>query len=93
MIGWRTLARMMMTMLPIKKKLTSVNRTKKKGKKNLYLVIHWVGAVSSAYQNAKYFEQEYRGASAHYFVDDNSIYQVVEDSDAAWHCGGKKVLS
>lgn len=76
-------------MLPIKKKLTYVNRTKKQGKKNQYLVIHWVGAVSSAYRNAQYFEKEYRGASAHYFVDDSSIYQVVEDGDAAWHCGGK----
>ena len=23
-------------------------------------------------------------------VDDSSIYQVVEDKDVAWHCGGKK---
>lgn len=23
-------------------------------------------------------------------MDDTSIYQVVRDSDAAWHCGGKK---
>ena len=27
---------------------------------------------------------------AHYFVDEESIYQVVDDSDVAWHCGGKK---
>lgn len=77
-------------MLPINQMLTTINRTPKKGKKNVYLVIHWVGAVSTAYNNAKYFKNKYRGASAHYFVDEQSIYQVVKDSDAAWHCGAKK---
>ena len=77
-------------MLPIEQILTRVNRTQKKGKKNQYIVIHWVGAVSSAYRNALYFKDTYRGASAHYFVDEKSIYQVVKDSDAAWHCGAKE---
>lgn len=77
-------------MLPIKQLLTSTNRTVKKNKKNQYIVIHWVGAVSSAYNNAKYFSSQYRGASAHYFVDEKNIYQVVKDSDSAWHCGGKR---
>ena len=53
-----------------------------------YLVIHWVGAVSTAANNASYF-QSYRGSSAHYFVDAKSIYQVVEDWNIAWHCGTK----
>lgn len=79
-----------MTMLPVKKLYTTVNRTKKRNKKNLYIVIHWVGAVSSAYNNAKYFQNVYRGSSAHYFVDDKNIYQIVKDSDASWHCGAKK---
>ena len=26
-------------------------------------------------------------ASAHYFVDDEQILQLVEDTQAAWHCG------
>ena len=30
------------------------------------------------------------GASAHYFVDENSVYQSVEDKNIAWHCGAKK---
>lgn len=77
-------------MLPVKKLYTTVNRTKKRNKKNLYIVIHWVGAVSTAYSNAKYFQYIYRGSSAHYFVDDENIYQIVKDSDASWHCGAKK---
>lgn len=27
-------------------------------------------------------------ASAHYFVDENEVWQSVRDTDAAWHCGG-----
>ena len=46
--------------------------------------------MSTASNNAKYFKNVYRGSSAHYFVDGSSIYQVVEDTDVAWHCGGKK---
>lgn len=56
-------------------------------KSNKYIVIHYVGAVSTAKNNADYFYSAYRGASANYFVDDTSIWQVVEDKDAAWHCG------
>lgn len=70
--------------------ITKVNRTVRTNKKNEWLVIHYVGAVSTAENNAKYFEKEYRGASAHYFVDENSIWQVVEEKDDAWHIGGAK---
>jgi N-acetylmuramoyl-L-alanine amidase CwlA len=70
--------------------ITKVNRKVRTDKKIEYIVIHYVGAVSSAYNNAKYFEKEYRGASAHYFVDENSIWQVVEDKDDAWHVGTNK---
>ena len=76
-------------MLPIIKYITTRNRTISSSKKNRYLIIHYVGAVSSALSNAKYFYNTYRGASANYFVDDISIYQVVEDKDTAWHCGTK----
>ena len=72
----------------IKKKISKVNRTVYSKRKITYLVIHWVGAVSTAANNAKYFYSVYRGASAHYFTDDNSVYQIVEDKNAAWHCGG-----
>jgi uncharacterized protein YgiM (DUF1202 family) len=74
-------------MLPINQYLTVRNRTVSNRTSIQYLVIHYVGAVSSAKANCNYFYSEYRGASAHYFVDDNSIWQCVEDKNVAWHCG------
>ena len=73
--------------MEIIKNITSRNRTVSNGRSIKYIVIHFVGAVSSAKANSNYFKSTYRGASAHYFVDENSIYQVVEDKDVAWHCG------
>ena len=73
--------------MEIKDYLTTRNYTKSSNKKNQYIVIHYVGAVSSALNNAKYFKSTYRGASAHYFVDEKEIYRVVEDKNIAWHCG------
>lgn len=67
--------------------LTTRNYTKANNRSIKYIVIHYVGAVSTALNNAKYFKSEYRGASAHYFVDENDIYRVVEDKNTAWHCG------
>ncbi len=72
----------------INKNITSINRTVMNNRDIKYIVIHYVGAVSTAVNNAKYFKSVNRRASAHYFVDDNSICQCVEDKDAAWHCGG-----
>lgn len=43
----------------------------------------------TALGNTNYFKS-YRGVSAHYFVDENSVYQSVEDKNIAWHCGAKK---
>lgn len=74
-------------MLPINRYITVRNRTISNSKNNKYLVIHYVGAVSTALNNAVYFYSTYRGASAGYFVDDASIYQVVEDKDIGWHVG------
>ena len=73
--------------MEIKTKLTQVNRTVMTNKQNKYIVIHYVGAVSSAKANADYFYSVNRQASAHYFVDENEIWQVVKESDRAWHCG------
>ena len=73
--------------MELKTLLTKRNYTAMNNKKNEYIVVHWVGAKSSALNNAKYFEKAYRGASAHYFVDSNDIYQVVREKDASWHCG------
>ena len=73
--------------MEIIKDITNTNRTISNNRKIEYLVIHYVGAVSTARNNASYFKNTYRGASAHYFVDDNEVVQVVEDKDIAWHCG------
>lgn len=73
--------------MEIKELLTKVNRTIANNRAIKYIVIHYVGAVSTAYNNAKYFENVNRQASAHYFVDDNEIYRVVAEKDIAWHCG------
>lgn len=75
--------------MEIVKNITNRNRTIANNRKIEYIVIHYVGAVSSAKANSDYFKNTYRGASAHYFVDENSIYQVVEEKDASWHCGAK----
>ena len=75
--------------MEINKNITDVNRTIMNNRKIEYIVIHYVGAVSTAEANTKYFKSVNRKASAHYFVDDTSIWQCVEDKDAAWHCGGK----
>lgn len=74
----------------VKKNITTRNRTVYNNRQILYIGIHYTGALGSAYANSKYFKTTYRGASAHYFVDENDIYQVVEDKDAAWHIGANK---
>ena len=76
-------------MLNIQTKLTPYNFTDKNSLSRIkYIVVHYVGAVSSAKSNANYFASTYRGASAHYFVDEVSIWQSVLDEDVSWHCGG-----
>lgn len=74
-------------MLPIQKKITSQNKKTANGRTIQGIVIHAVGAVSSAKNNAIYYASKYIGSSAHYFVDQNEIWQSVEDKDVAWHCG------
>lgn len=68
--------------------ISPYNYTRVKNKKNEYIVIHYTGnATDTAINNARYFNGGKRGASAHCFVDDNSIYQVVEFFNAAWSVG------
>lgn len=64
--------------------------TPMKNKQNLYVVIHYTGnKTDSARNNAKYFKNGKRHASAHYFVDSTEIVQIVRDLDASWGVGKK----
>ena len=56
-----------------------------------YIVVHYTGNDGDSDQNnARYFQTGGRNASAHYFVDDDSITQSVPDLTVAWSVGGKK---
>lgn len=58
-----------------------------------YLVVHYTGNDGDTDEaNANYFNS-YRGVSAHYFVDDDSITQSVPDEHEAWAVGGTKYPS
>ena len=54
-----------------------------------YVVLHYTANDGdTARGNCNYFQGANRKASAHYFVDDTSVWQSVRDADTAWHCGG-----
>ena len=56
-----------------------------------YIVVHYTANNGdTAAGNASYFANNRNlSASAHYFVDEyDTVYQSVNDSDTAWHCGG-----
>lgn len=56
-----------------------------------YLVFHYTANDGDwAVNNVRYYQNNVVKASAHYFVDDRSIYQSVEDLGIAWAVGGKK---
>lgn len=57
-----------------------------------YIVVHYVGGGTSKVGNAKnnciYFSGGNRKASAHYFIDDGSIYEYADPLGYyTWHCG------
>ena len=71
-------------MLPIQKKISNYNYSSRQGNAILYIVLHYTGNKGdTAKNNVDYFYNGNRGASAHYFVDDNEIWQSVEDSNSA----------
>lgn len=56
-----------------------------------YIVVHYTANDGdSDTANAEYFQTAGRRASAHYFVDDDSIAQSVADNYVAWSVGGSK---
>lgn len=59
-----------------------------------YIVIHYTGnAGDTAAGNAAYFHRSVVKAGAHYFVDDDSVWQSVPDLRIAWAVGGKLYAS
>lgn len=72
----------------ITKMISKYNFESRSGNGIKYIVLHYTGnQTDTAKANANWFAGGKRGASAHYFVDGTSIYQSVEDSNAAWHVG------
>lgn len=60
-----------------------------------YIVFHYTGnSGDKAKSNAVYYSRELNPhVSAHYFVDDDSIYQSVPDLFTAYSVGGSKYVS
>lgn len=78
-------------MLPIQRKISNYNYSSRNGNSIKYIVLHYTGNKGdTAKNNVDYFYGGDRNASAHYFVDDNSIWQSVEESNSAWAVGDGK---
>lgn len=75
--------------MKINRLITNVNRWEGRfGNDIKYIVMHYTaGDGDTARGNCQYFKDTYRGASAHFFVDEDSVWQSVELYDSAWHCG------
>ncbi len=57
-----------------------------------YIVIHDTGNPkpgADAMAHYQFFAGGNREASAHYFVDDKQVVQIIDDSEGSWHCGIK----
>jgi len=79
-------------MLPINQRLIKHNfRDVNDLDRIKYIVIHYFGDLASAEAVANYFYGTEAQASAHYCVDDTSIWQCVLDEDIAGHCGGNGI--
>lgn len=66
------------------------NYTAQNSRNIKYIVIHYTaGNGDSASGNCNYSANGKHGASVHYFVGDDGIYQSVQDKDRAWHCGSE----
>lgn len=64
------------------------NYTEERNREVQYLVLHYTGNSNDrAKNNAVYFTEAGRKASAHFFVDEEIIYQSVPLNCVAWHCG------
>lgn len=70
------------------------NYRPKRTEKIKYIVIHYTANNGdTALGNARYFHNNKNlKTSAHYFVDEKSVWQSVKDGDTAYHCGGTKYV-
>lgn len=76
-------------MLPIQRKISNYNFSSRNGNSIKYIVLHYTGNKGdTAKNNVDYFYNGDRSSSAHYFVDDTSIWQSVEEYNSAWAIGG-----
>lgn len=74
----------------LRKKLIRRNYASRRGTSIKYIVVHDTGNPNrgaDAYAHYRYFNGAYRGASAHYFVDEDGVLEIVEQANSAWHCG------
>lgn len=84
----KSLNRKVRIKMNIKKQLDPDDYSSRNGEKIKYIVIHDTGNFKDTDEaNANYFCGGKRKSSAHYFVDEDSITQLVEDYNSAWHCG------
>ena len=77
----------------MKKKLANPNNYggKRSTKSIKYLIYHFTANDGDSDEgNANYFHNNIVKASAHYFVDDDSVTQSVSDDHVAWSVGGAK---
>ena len=82
-----------MTNIAFKQAHSGNYRRAARGKEDIrYLVIHFTANDGdTAKNNADYFARAEISTSAHYFVDENEVWQSVRDADIAWHCGTRGV--
>lgn len=74
--------------MEITRQISNYNYSSRNGTGIKYIVMHDTGNYKdTASANSNYFNTGDRQASAHYFIDEDSIYQVVEDYNYSWHCG------
>ena len=72
-------------LLPNSSNYKTANRTQDNIK---YIVIHYTGNNGdTAIGNVNYFKNNVTKTSAHFFVDESSIYTSVPVKYIAWHCG------
>ena len=80
--------------MTIKQIIANVKNYFKKKYDKKWLVIHFTANDGdNAINNGKYFKNNVVKSSAHYFVDDDTIVQSVEEDYVAYAVGGKKLNS